>query len=65
MRTTLFLFTLLAAFLVPAHAADNLKLNPKLDYNSDSNDGPLITGENMDAGLAAGKPNYVIFYGEE
>jgi len=59
------LFLLLLAALVPAHAADNLKLNPKLDYNSDSHDGPLITGDNMDAGLAAGKPNYVIFYGEE
>ena len=64
MRTNLLLLILLAGFLIPAHAADNLKLNPKLDYNSDSQDGPLITGDNMDAGLAAGKPNYVIFYGE-
>ncbi len=65
MRTCLFLLALLAGLLLPAHAADNLKLNPKLDYNSDSQDGPLITGDNLDAGLAAGKPNYVIFYGEE
>jgi thioredoxin-like negative regulator of GroEL len=47
-----------------AFAGDNLKLNPKLDYTSDSQDGPLITGDNMDAGVAAGKPAYVIMYGE-
>jgi len=45
-------------------AADNLKLNPKLDYTSDSQDGPLITGDNMEAGVVAGKPTYVILYGE-
>lgn len=64
MRTSLLVLALFAALLTPAHAADNLKLNPKLDYDSDSQDGPLITGDNMDAGVAAGKPNYVIFYGE-
>jgi hypothetical protein len=45
-------------------AADNLKLNSRLDYASDSEDGPLITGDNLQAGLAAGKPNYVIIYAE-
>lgn len=59
------LLVILAVTFVSAHAADNLKLNPKLNYDSDSNDGPLITGENMESGLAAGKPNYVIFFGEE
>jgi len=39
-------------------------LNSKLDYTSDSQDGPLITGEHMDAGFVAGKPAYVILYGE-
>ena len=43
---------------------DNLKLNPKLDYGSDSLDGPLITGDDEDSGFVAGKPNYVIIYGE-
>lgn len=47
-----------------ALAADNLKLNSKLDYSSDSQDGRLITGDNMDAGVVAGKPTYVIMYGE-
>jgi len=44
--------------------ADNLKLNPHLDYSSDSQDGPLITGDDMDSGPVAGKPTYVIMYGE-
>lgn len=47
-----------------AFAGDHLKLNSKLDYTSDSQDGPLITGEHMDAGFVAGKPAYVILYGE-
>ncbi len=47
-----------------ASAADDLKLNPHLDYSSDSVDGPLITGDNLQAGIEAGKPNYVIIYGE-
>jgi hypothetical protein len=56
----------LAGTLSPAllHGAENLKLNPRLDYSSDSQDGPLITGDKMEEGLQAGKPNYVIFYGE-
>lgn len=45
-------------------AIDNLKLNPRLDYHSDSEDGPLITGEDADSGFVPGKPNYVIIYGE-
>src|SRR5271156_1977225 len=50
--------------VIPGFAADNLKLNPKLDYTSDSQDGPLITGDNLDAGFFPGKPAYVILYGE-
>lgn len=45
-------------------AADNLRLNQKLDYSSDSHDGPLITGDHMSAGVTYGKPNYIIIYGE-
>ena len=45
-------------------AADNLRLNQKLDYSSDSQDGPLIAGDHLQDGPAAGKPNYVIMYGE-
>jgi hypothetical protein len=41
-----------------------LKLNPRLDYNSDSVDGPLIIGNDTETGVVAGKPNYVMIYGE-
>ena len=47
-----------------AFAADHLKLNSKLDYTSDSQDGSLITGEHIQDGAVAGRPNYVIIYGE-
>jgi hypothetical protein len=60
---------LMAAFVICVLAAsvmggENLKLNSGLDYTSDSQDGPLITGDKMDAGFVAGKPAYVILYGE-
>jgi thioredoxin-like negative regulator of GroEL len=64
MRLRLFL---LAALLIAAaytFAADNLRLNTKLDYTSDSQDGPLITGKHMQDGVVAGKPNYLIIYAE-
>jgi hypothetical protein len=60
-------FRAIAVLLVlaaSAFAGENLKLNPKLDYSSDSQDGPLITGDHMDEGAVAGKPVYVIMYGE-
>jgi hypothetical protein len=44
--------------------SQQLKLNPHLDYNSDSVDGPLITGNDTGTGVVAGKPNYVMIYGE-
>lgn len=57
--------TALAILLVPAvQASDNLKLNPHLDYNSDSQDGPLITGDHMEDGFVPGKVTYAIIYGE-
>ena len=54
------LLTLAAA--LPAQA--QLKLNPHLNYNSDSVDGPLITGNDTQSGVVAGKPNYVMIYSE-
>jgi hypothetical protein len=53
-----------AAMAMPAHAAENLKLNEHLDYTSDSQDGPLITGDRLEDGPVSGKPAYAIFYGE-
>ena len=52
------------AFAARSNAAENLKLNPKLDYSSDSQDGPLLTGDHMEDGAAAGKPNYILMVGE-
>ena len=45
-------------------AIDNLKFNSRLDYSSDSLDGPLITGDDTQSGFVPGKTNYVIIYGE-
>jgi hypothetical protein len=52
--------------LAPAalFAGENLKINPHLDYSSDSQDGPLITGDHMQDGAVAGKPAYIMMYGE-
>jgi len=58
------LVALLLALAGAAFASDNLRLNSRLDYSSDSQDGPLITGDNMDAGFQPGKPAYVILYQE-
>ena len=55
---------LLMLMTVPLWGAENLKLNSHLDYSSDSQDGPLITGDRMEDGATAGKPNYIIMYGE-
>jgi len=44
--------------------AENLRLNPRLSYSSDSQDGPLITGDHMEDGAVRGKPNYVFMFGE-
>jgi hypothetical protein len=57
-------FMSLCVFASLSRAGENLKINPKLDYTSDSNDGPLITGDHMDAGAASDRVNYVLIYGE-
>ncbi len=53
-----------AALAVPLRGADNLRLNQRLNYSSDSQDGPLITGDHMEDGAVKGQPNYIIFYGQ-
>ena len=57
------LFAVLALSAL-AFAGENLKLNDHLDYNSDSQDGRLITGDHMDDGVVGGKPNYILMIGE-
>ncbi len=61
------IFVLFAAALSVAAnvvAAENLRLNPRLNYSSDSQDGPLITGDHIEDGGVRGKPNYVFMFGE-
>ena len=58
-----FLLSMLSSPLL--FAIDNLKLNSKLDYTSDSLDGPLITGDDAQSGFVPGKPNYVIIYAKD
>jgi len=58
------LFSLLLLMGPALFAIDNLKLNSKLDYATDSLDGPLITGDDAQSGFVAGKTNYIIIYGE-
>ena len=60
MKSILTLVLLLATGLF----AQELKLNPHLDYNSDSQDGALITGGNAAGGLAKDKVNYVFMFEE-
>ncbi len=66
MKTKLMLALAFAALALVGRsdAGENLKLNPKLDYSSDSLDGPLITGDQMDDGARAGIPNYILMVGE-
>lgn len=67
-RVGMRVFVLFAGALVLVAAllaqGQPLKLNPHLDYNSDSVDRPLITGNDTETGVIAGKPNYVMIYGE-
>jgi hypothetical protein len=64
MKTIIALLWLLLLSASTLFAIDDLKLNPSLDYGSDSIDGPLITGSDAQAGFVSGKTNYVIMYGE-
>ena len=64
MRKIIRLVWLLLLVAPALFAIDNLKLNPQLDYGSDSLDGPLITGSDVQSGFISGKTNYVIMYGE-
>lgn len=63
-RIALHVVLLLTVSSSTLFAIDNLKLNSKLDYTSDSLDGPLITGDDVQSGFLPGKPNYIIIYGE-
>ncbi|MGH9540234.1 MAG: hypothetical protein ACRD3H_20075, partial [Terriglobales bacterium] len=64
MTTMLLRAALLLSLSSQVFGIDNLRLNSKLDYSSDSLDGALITGDDAQSGFVPGKTNYVIIYGE-
>jgi hypothetical protein len=66
MRKTIVGILLAASVLLSsaAPAAEDLQINPRLNYRSNRQDGPLITGTAMEASLVMGQPNYVIIYAE-
>ena len=65
MKNTFRLLAIGTLFLpVLLYAGENLRINPRLNYSSDSQDGPLISGTDMDKGAVAGRPNYIIMFGE-
>jgi len=64
MKTIIRLLWLILLSASTLFAIDNLKLNSRLNYGSDSLDGPLITGSDAQSGFVSGKTNYVIMYGE-
>lgn len=66
MKTYFVLLTLCLSLITAPElfAIDDLNLNTKLDYSSDSLDGTLITGSDAKSGFVSGKLNYVIIYGE-
>ena len=63
-KRLILLTLLLVPLAVALQGAENLRLNPRLNYSSDSQDGPLIRGDHTDDGAIQGKPNYIIFYGK-
>ncbi|MFB3922195.1 MAG: hypothetical protein ACE145_10765 [Terriglobia bacterium] len=64
--TRMMTLTLVAGLSVAVNlwGAENLRLNPRLDYSSDSQDGPLITGDRLEDAAVRGKPNYIFIFGE-
>ena len=47
-RMTLAFLALYLSIAIMLAAAENLRLNPQLDFSSDSRDGPLITGDRLE-----------------
>jgi len=45
-------------------AAENLHMNPRLDYMKNGVQGPLILGDHMDDVVEQSVPNFILFYAE-
>lgn len=63
-RSVLELFLLLVLAARGLFGIDNLELNQRQDYQSDSLDGPLITGDDAQAGFVPRKNSYIIIYAD-
>ncbi len=50
----------LLAFASGLFGAENLQVNPKLDYSRDSDNGPLLSGQRLADGPKRGAPNYIL-----
>lgn len=60
------ILALVLALTLPVFAAgaENLVLNPHLNYKKNNHQGPLITGDNMLESIKPGVPNFIVFYAE-
>ncbi len=56
--------TVLLAAPAVLTAAENLRMNPRLDYMKNGVQGPLIVGDHMDDVVQQGVPNFIIIYAE-
>jgi hypothetical protein len=55
---------LIVAAPVVLRGADDLRLNPNLNYKKNGHQGPLIFGEHMEDSTKPGMVNYIVFYAE-
>ncbi|MGH9398524.1 MAG: thioredoxin domain-containing protein [Terriglobia bacterium] len=60
--SAVFMFVLLVPALMIG--ADNLVLNPHLNYQKNGHQGALITGDDMLGSIKPGEVNYIVFYAE-
>jgi len=61
-----YILTAMVLLFVPLvlTAAENLRMNPGLDYMKNGVQGPLILGDHMDDVVQHGVPNFILIYAE-
>ena len=61
-----YILTVATLLAVPSvlTAAENLRMNPRLDYLKNGVQGPLILGDHMDDVVERGVPNLIVIYAE-
>lgn len=63
-RRNILTLTVLLSVPAVAMAAENLRMNGRLDYMKNGVQGPLILGDHMDDVVQQGVPNYILIYAE-